>query len=92
MIFNAGLDSSRYHHKTHEDDDEEEARARLLSEDEKYKLCERLEIICQFKNCGRKNIIDCPVRPGRVGILYGLSDILYGTVICIFDICYVHVI
>lgn len=61
-----GLDASRYHHKTQEDDNDEDARARLLSEDEKYKLCSRLEIVCQAKNCGRKNIIDCPVRPGQV--------------------------
>ncbi|XP_067948026.1 DNA polymerase alpha catalytic subunit-like [Watersipora subatra] len=67
-----GLDASRYHHKVTEDDGEEEARARLLSDDEKYKHCRRLEIICQSKGCGRKNIIDSPVQ-ARQGKRYDAS-------------------
>lgn len=67
-----GLDSSRYQHKANADDnDEEEAHARLLSEEERYKLCTRLEIVCQHKNCSRKNIIDSPICPGKVGLCTG---------------------
>lgn len=66
-VCHAGLDASRYHHKTQAgEEDDEEARARLLSEEERYKICERLNLVCQYKSCGRKNIIDCPVRPGQV--------------------------
>jgi len=58
-----GLDASRYHHKVQAEDEDDETQARLLSEEERYKLCTRLEIVCQYKGCGRKNIIDCPLRP-----------------------------
>lgn len=62
----SGLDASRYHHKVQAEDEDDETQARLLSEEERYKLCTRLEIVCQYKGCGRKNIIDCPLRPYQV--------------------------
>ena len=64
-----GLDASRYHHKVQAEDEDDETEARLLSEEEKYKLCTRLDITCQYKGCGRKNIIDCPLRPCQVRLL-----------------------
>lgn len=67
-----GLDASRYHHKVQAEDEDDETEARLLSEEEKYKLCTRLDITCQYKGCGRKNIIDCPLRPCQVCLLIPL--------------------
>ncbi|KAK7499236.1 hypothetical protein BaRGS_00009496, partial [Batillaria attramentaria] len=57
-----GLDPSGYRHSQHHHgnaDEEDALLAAQMTEEEKYRDCERFKFVCPAENCGRENIIDC---------------------------------
>ncbi|KAL4220500.1 DNA polymerase alpha catalytic subunit [Mactra antiquata] len=58
-----GLDASGYRHSVqhHEENDDDALLGGVkISDEEKYKDCMRLKIVCPSETCGRENIIDAP--------------------------------
>ena len=63
MLLFLGLDSSGYRQSMQQRDHEDEDALLggvQISDEEKYKDCERLEIICTSPTCGRKLVLDTP--------------------------------
>ena len=60
----SGLDPSGYRHQIqhqqNDDDDDALLGSVAISDDEKYKDCERLKFKCCVETCGRENILDSP--------------------------------
>ena len=70
ILFRAGLDPSGYRHamRQNQDDDEEAMLgAGQVSDEEKYRNCDRLKYICPNQNC-RKEIIFDSAFTGTVGV------------------------
>ena len=58
-----GLDASGYRHSLQQQenqDDDALLGGVQISDEEKYKDCERLEIVCSSLTCGRKIILETP--------------------------------
>lgn len=58
-----GLDASGYRHAIQqraEDDDDVLLGGVNVTDEEKYKDCDRLKIVCASESCGREIILDAP--------------------------------
>ena len=63
FVIYTGLDASGYRHAMQQKDNEDDDALLggvQISDEEKYKDCERLEIQCSSVTCGRKIVVDGP--------------------------------